>query len=57
MDKDKTDIILKVNSKKVSCNNELETYKVYNATIEFTHYDFVTKEKEVCKGSSALVKF
>ena len=57
MDKDKTDIILKVNSKKVSCKNELEQNKVYNASIEFTHYDFETKEKEQIKGWSCTVKF
>jgi len=57
MDKDKTDIILKVNAKKVSCKNELEKDKVYTALIEFTHYDFVTKDKEVCKGWSCSVKF
>jgi len=57
MDKDKTDIILKVNAKKVSCKTEMEKDKVYNALIEFTHYDFVTKDKEVCKGWSCSVKF
>ena len=56
MDKDKTDIILKVNAKKVSCKNELEKDKVYTALIEFTHYDFITKDKDICKGWSALVK-
>ena len=54
----KTDIILKVNHKKVSCKNELEKYKVNNSTIEFTHYDFEHKEsKEKIKGWSCSVKF
>jgi len=58
MDAEKTDIILKVNHKKVSCKNELEKDKVYNATIEFTHYDFENKEtKENIKGWSCSVKF
>jgi hypothetical protein len=55
MDKDKTDIILKVNITKIISKVTLEKDTVYNTRVEFTHYDFQNKQGEICKGWSCAV--